>query len=439
MKFNKARFYRYFLSLVFGLIIVFHFYLIRWIVPKNITIYNEIVITIFILISILILFPIRSKLLSKFLERNNYLSLFGIDINQIDLAVHSLDMETFLHEDFPSFIDWLSFSSASIAIIGVERKTYRIYHYHKRKLVKESIIHRKSYEKLCSFLSNSPKSISINDKLLPKDVKEQMKNLDANTVHPLLYRSSVLGFFMTKETHRPLYTEKALEFFKHKSALIVQNYILSNRVIDSRIYDREFQMAQKVQRDLENTTEPELYDFTIKRIIEEGDLPPLIFEFIKLDQKKILFMALICEVFNGATGILVYSVLGQLYSFIHLRKNISLASLLKHMQENEDWHRASSSMKSLFFEVDEKTKHINFSTSEEFEIVYGTEKSNMKRKKLGQDDTSLQLTSDTSVKFIFRSIPFLQLSPKNNNSSRREKKNHKTSPIREIEKQKTLS
>ena len=409
---NKPRLYRYLLSLVFGVIIVFHFYLIRWAVPKNIPIYDEIVISIFIVFSILVLFPIRSKVLAYLLQKDDYTLLVGGDFSDLDFAERSLDMRSLLREDFPDFIDWLQLSSGSIAVMDVKRKSYHVYLYRKRKLVSEQNINRKAYDKLCSFLAKSSQSISINHTSLPKEVETQMKSLNAHTIHPLLYRSIVLGFLILHEPPRTPYTERTLEIFKHKAVLSVQNYILSHRVIDSRIYDREFQTAERVQKALENTAEPELSAFNIERL--HGGTPPLIFEFFRLGQKKMLFMIIICETFSGSIGLFVYSILGRLYSFIHLRKRITLESLLKHIDKSQDWPRNLPSIKILFLELNEKTKRLSFSRAEEFEIDLETKDLAPERIPLTNEGGNLRLSAQTKVQILYRSAPFLQITPKKN-------------------------
>ena len=355
---NRSHFYRLLFSFLYGLIIIITFYTIQWIVPENFLIYHEIVTMVFIIISVLILFPARQKIQSILLRSYKYFPIIGshIDLRNMNFLSISFTVESLINQIFPDFLIWLRVSRGSLIIMDTGRKMYHLYMYEKGKLIQTRSLHRKEFEQLSRYLVKKRKQVVLTDEKLPPFVLEQMKKLEAYWIHPILYRNTLTGFLTFCEPLRSLNAENTIEIFGYKVALCIQNYILSSRVIDSSVYDLEFKLAERIQNALGNSTVPTMSHYTIQR--NTIGLPMLLEPF-QLEKKRLIFAILVCDHFSAAEGILLYGVLGHLYSQINLIPNISLLRLSESLKKNQDWQRTEHQIHILFFELYEDRNKIN--------------------------------------------------------------------------------
>ena len=364
---NRSHFYRLLFSFLYGLIIIVTFYTIRWIVPENFLMYNEIVTIVFIIISVLILFPARQKIQSILLRSYKHFPIIGnhIDLRNMNFLSISFTVESLINQIFPDFLIWLRVSRGSLIIMDTGRKMYHLYMYEKGKLIQTRTLPRKEFEKLSQYLVKKKKPVVLSEEKLPPFVLEQMKKLEAYWIHPILYRNTLTGLLIFCEPLRILNAENTIEIFGYKVSLCIQNYILSSRVIDSSVYDLEFKLAERIRNALGNSTVPTMLHFTIQK--NTIDLPMLL-ESFQIEKKRSVFAILVCDHFSAAEGILLYGVLGHLYSQINLMPNISLLRLSESLKKDQDWQRAEHQIHILFFELYENrdkikllSESINFS------------------------------------------------------------------------------
>ena len=413
---DKKVFYRLLSSLIFGGLVVLTFYMLHWLIPEKILMHNELVTLIFIGVSVFILFPARERVLHYLLKEESYSSLPGRSLRDPSFAKRYLSVESLIHNDFPNFTERLQISASSLAILEVGRKFYRIYHYRKKRLSSNEVLDRKSCDTLCRLLAKNPQGVYVEHKALSKETQEQMKKLNARVIHPLLYRKAVLGFFVFRDLPRGTQAQELVEIFRYKATLSVQNHILSQRVIDNRVYDQEFAVASRIQKALENTAEPQIQNYKVQLL--DRDLP-LMFEFFKLNKGRWLFALMICKSFTGPMGILVYSLIGRLYSLIHLQKRIGLQKLFHSIKNSTEWQGTGNSIKLLFLELDEKAKRLSLLTEEEDFAVEehknrfsNSPKKRVKRKYIKSKHSSLKLEAQTSLQLFYQDIPILKISAK---------------------------
>lgn len=389
------------------------FYALHWLIPEKLPMHYELVSLILIAISVFILFPAREMLLAYLLKDDHSL-LFHKGLGDLGSIKRYPSIGSLIHNDFPNFIGRLGLSVSSLAILEIGRKAYRIYHYRKKKLITNEILKRKEYDKLCRMLAKNPRGVSIENKFLSKETQAQMKKLNARLIYPLLYHKSVLGFFIFRGIPLPRgdWAKEFIEIFRRKATLSAQNHILSQRVIDNRIYDQEFAIASRIQRGLKNTQGPKIENYKIELL--DADTP-LMFEFFMLAKRRWLFALMICRPFTGSTGILVYSLIGQLYSLIHLPKRMDLQKLFHSIKSSADKQSAGASIKILFLDLDEKSRKMNFLTEErDFRIEKHQNGPGMKvkRKNIVRKYESTSLEVEASLELSYQEVPILKISNK---------------------------
>ena len=409
---NKKFFYRLLFSLFFALVVILSFYTLHWLIPDKILMHNELVTLIFIGFSVLILFPARERIL-RHLLKEDYSSLSNQSLGVLGFTRKYLSLRSLIHTDFPVFVERLEISGSSLALLEAKRKFYQIYHYRRKKIIAQASLDRKSCDVLCHLLVKHSRGLYIDQKGISKEIEGQMRKLKARVIYPLLYRKVVLGFFVFHDIPRGRQAQELVEVFRHRSTLIAQNYILSQRVIDNRIYDQEFALANRVRKALDNTSVPQIPNYKVQ--LPKTDIP-LMFEFFMLDKKHWVFAIMLCESFTGSTGILLYTLIGRLYSLLHLQKKTSLKNLFYSMKENLDLAGRDSSIKLLLISLNEKTGKVHFITedkdfmAEEDENIKNLKKKQTKQKYTMSKEISRELELQKSLDFFYRDIPILNIS-----------------------------
>ena len=356
---NKVNIFRFLLSLVFGSVLVCTFFLIQWLVPMDLLLYNEIVIFLYIIISILILFPARRRLLIFILGREDYNWLINGDFTNVHLGKYPLTIDYLLQKDFPAFMAWAGVRSGALILIHSKQKDYTIYEFNKRKLLSQNSLDYEKYESLFRYLFQNKRELSLKEESLPNTIKKLLKSLQACVIHPLVYKKSVLGLIIFHDELRTNYKKRVAEIFKYRASLIIQNTILSQRVIDARIYEQEFKIANRVQKALRSSTDIDVPGYDIHFFDNQASV---LFEPFRLSGKRWLFCIFVCETFNGASGILVYNVLGRMYSRIRLREYINLKSLNIYLKSDLSWQNREHPIYVLFLELNTVTQNVSFYT-----------------------------------------------------------------------------
>ncbi|MCB1307272.1 MAG: hypothetical protein KDK30_03785 [Leptospiraceae bacterium] len=330
---SSNRFRRIVYSLVFGIFIVAIYYFIRLLIPQELFLYNEIVTIVFIVISVLILFPARERILNRLLPRYEYTAFFGFDYHHLEFMARQFSVETLIHEIFPEFMEWLDVRQARLAILEPHRRFYEIYIYRNGRISGTQIQIEKT-NALIRFLTYHGRAIELFDESLPDPIRRLLEEQHANSIHPFFYRQWMPGFLVLSEPPRHEFAERALEFFANKAAVSIQNHILTYRMIDSNLYDRELVAAQRVRKTLHQTPIPRLDGFELKRLIEP-DAHPAILEFFRVPDGRWFLVTLSTPRFTGAAGIILYSILGNLYSIIHRESNITMHRLMSELRQEE--------------------------------------------------------------------------------------------------------
>lgn len=312
---GRTRIKSWLFSLAFGLFVVAVFYVIRWIIPQNLVSYNQTVTILFIIIAVLILFPARARILARFLRRNEYTRYFGQDYHHLDFIARQFSVETLVGEVFPELMEWLGVRHGRLAVLEPSRRSYRFHVYRNGRLLKS----RHSYERRAGdpfirSLRHRRTGLDVAAPDLSPEVRTELERLGAARAHPFVFRGRLLGFLILHEPPRTRHAARALDFFSDKAAVSIQNYILTYRMIDSRLYDAELHAAARVQSILHNAPSPRIPGIALRRT-EQRQFTSIL-EFFHAGEERWFVAGLSSERLTSAAGIVLYGVFGRLYSFI---------------------------------------------------------------------------------------------------------------------------
>lgn len=313
-------------SLLFGVMVIATFYAVRYVIPRTDEFYNEIVTVLFIVISVLILFPARDQLMRGLLKKYDYDRIFGGDYHHLDFIARQFQMETMIREIFPELMQWLRVRSGRIAILDPERKQYTYHIYKNGELLDRQSSHFQDFEDISGHLKQIRGILHSEDEL-SDDMVEFMERFRAVVLQPFIYRRNPVGFLILHDPPRHSHFRRAIELFAQKAAVSIHNNMLSNKVIEARMYEREFREASKIRRFLQNHRPPQIprYDLLLHRHKKQLYLV----EFLK-ESEETWFLIIICSVrYSGASGIILSGVLGHIYALFTHSDRMTLHRLLK--------------------------------------------------------------------------------------------------------------
>lgn len=337
------------LSFIFGVLVILMYYLLRLLVPEGVPAYQQVVTVVFIIISVLILFPAREAILKRLLSRYEYLAFFGHDFHHLELMARHFSIDTLVTKIFPEFTQWLGVSGAGLAILDASRKHYGYYIWQDGALQSRTspMEAPRLADELLRFMKKNRSSFEIIDENIPDYVRACMQNINAELIHPFIYRKSLVGYLILNQSPRHPFAVRALEFFADKAAVAIQNNILSFRVIDSQLYDQELQTARRIQRTLHETQVPEIKGYKIQT---QGHGRSIL-EFYSQSEDKYYLVVLSADRITGAAGIVLYGLLGTLYAILQRETEINMYQLLKVLRADPDYNRAEYRIDILIAEI----------------------------------------------------------------------------------------
>ncbi|MCR9142272.1 MAG: hypothetical protein NXI24_08465 [bacterium] len=320
-------------SLFFGLCVVAIYYFINWLVPSDYLMRNQLVTILFIIVAVLVLFPARAWGLQRVMQRNEYTAFFGRDFHHLDVVARQFSVETLVNEVFPEFLQWLGVRQGRLAILNPDRTHFDHFVYRNRQLHRGRPASEHSHDEIALGIKNYQRSLHVHEFGLPPALRNQLAEIGAVMVRPFHYRQRLLGFLVLNEEPRNRHAERALDFFSNKAAVSIQNHILTNRIIDSRLYDQELVAAQKIKSTLHDTPLPAIPGFELLRRDHQNS----ILEFFPARGGERWFLVgLTLDRLTSPGGIILYSMLGYLYSFLTRETQFSMHRILGQLRKHRD-------------------------------------------------------------------------------------------------------
>lgn len=328
---TNARLRSWGLSLVFGLAVVGSFYLLQWVVAPS-AYYNETVTVLFIVVSILILFPAREQLLKNFLKRADYAAFFGGDLHHVDFMARPFTLHSLVHEVLPELLNWLGFSSGRLAVLDPGRRSFSFYSFRRGHVIRSRRLRMKSGDELPRILKYQRSVVTLDNS--PPNVSEIIRGLRAAEIHPILYRARLLGFLLLPAPPRNPFASRALDLFCGKAAVSIQNEFITERIMDSGSYEEEFASADKIRGLLAATRIPEVPGYRIERMSSEKY--SALIEFIQTQDGRWFVAALTLPSGSSRSGLVLAGLLGQLYSLVLREKEITVNRIARVLEAGEE-------------------------------------------------------------------------------------------------------
>lgn len=343
------------LSLLFAMAVVGAYYLLRWLIPTELTFYDQVVTVLFIIVSTLILFPARERALEWTLARNEFALFFGRDFHHLDFMAQQKSMEEMVHESFPAFMDWLGVRFARLAVLEPNRRAFRFHVFRNGKLLKSRHIMSRSTDDLIRTLK-SRGSIDINEPDLSESLRRRLSELGAASIHAFPFRRRLLGFLILHEPARNRFAPRALQFFCAKVGVSIQNHIYSYRIIDSGLYDQEYSAAQKVQSHLHNPPLPEIPGIELRRPQQkEFDT---ILEFFQAAEERWYTVAMASDQITMSSALALYSLVGRLYSVLRREERPSMHRVLAHLKRGLEDDAGEVNVAVFAAEIDPRSRSL---------------------------------------------------------------------------------
>ncbi len=390
---NRSKVYRFLNAIIFSAIVSLTFLGIHMLMPQKEKLRNEIATVLFILVSVLVLFPLRDMILLR-LSKRGHLNYYLPHKHQVfDFIEKPFSITSLVYKDFPDLAEWLSISEYSLAILESSRKTFFFYQYKKNKVVGKNIIDKKNIDKLCLQLTkHSQEGLHISEPSLSEDVTTQMKEINAQMIYPLLFRKNIVGLLIFNQSSKNILGKSLIEVFRHKATLTIQNYILSQRIIDFRVYENEFKAAQRVLKGMENLQIPNISNYSIEK---KPLTQPYLLEYFELSHQVYLFQIIICSRLSASVGLIIYGLIGQLYAYIHLNQKTNLDKITSYLSLSKDWQLADPLVEILFLELNTQKNSVNiFSNQSNYILLNKLKKKNSEVEKQTDIDAYKMLEID---------------------------------------------
>ncbi len=319
-------------SLLFGIIIVSVFYSLRWLVPATLPRHNEILTLVFIILSVLILFPARELILRRVLMRSEYASLFGQDFHHLDFIARQFTMDALVDEIYPELMSWLEVRTGRLAVLGSDRQHFQFFVYRNGQVSRGRFTGSPPDEDLVRVLKFKHAPLDHREDQ-GTEARELLAKYRATIIQPFFYRRRLLGYLILGEIPRTRFARRALNMFARKAAISIQNHILSAKIIDSHPFEYELRNARKVRNLLQSAPIPQIPGYALK-LLRDPDMPSVL-EFFR--GREVWYLAALCSSRqNSAAGLIMSGILGRLYSTMHREKNISLHRLLNELRKDPE-------------------------------------------------------------------------------------------------------
>ncbi|MBE7440473.1 MAG: GAF domain-containing protein [Spirochaetales bacterium] len=335
-------------SAAFALPVIGLFYLLDLLVPPYTRFHQEIVTFLFIILSVLILFPARDYLLGQILDKNDYLRYFGLEHHHLDLMARQFSAEEMIRTIFPDLMRWLDVHSGRIAILNSDRQVYSYHVYRNGTLVQGRPSTVKDEEDLLRALRSGKTLIAgQTDEPAEQSILEKNK---AAWIQPIVHRQRVLGFVILSEPPRNRYALRGLQMFARKAAVSIQNRILSYKVVDSQPFEQELLVAERIAGYLLPSRIPAIPGYSI---VSSRQNRPCIIEFFTADSGESCFFTLLFARRSSASaGLVLAGLLGSLHSFVHRESNITLHRLMAQLKRDPSLLRAEYPVDFLLGELE---------------------------------------------------------------------------------------
>ena len=323
---------RYLFSAVFGGLVIITFYALRAILPDSLA-HSEYTTVAFIVISVLLLFPAREWFARYLLARSDYSALLGHDFHHLDFLSGLFGRDALIYDVTPALLEWLGCRSAVLATAEPDRKRFQTFRIRGGAVRAWVELPAEQIARAEAEIARRRTLIHDDELYVSADVLALMRAYGARVIVPFVYRHRLLGMLLLQQTPKNRYAGVALDTYAGKAAVSLHNFILSVRLVEPREFALEKETARKIQSLLQLTRIPTLPGYTVRRLDDLGT--PCVVEFFPGQDPDTYYLAMLCSArAGGSSALVLFGMLGCLYSYLQLKRRVSLHHLIGHMKRD---------------------------------------------------------------------------------------------------------
>lgn len=337
---------KYWLNLVITLFTIvlylfFHFFLSH-------IIQRDILIIIFIIILLFILFPIKDFLISQQFLSTNWDFLIHSQFHHFEFLARYFTLKDLINEVTPELMIWLKVPEARLFILNPDKKSFNMYYYNKGRLENVHVIPKKRIFYLIKLLKKYNYIINREHEQLPHDEEYILKKFGVHIVVPFYHLNRLMGFVAFYQPTQNPYTNRALELYAIKSALLIHDEILKKRIQNISKYEEELKIAEKIRQMLQCFTPPEIPNFNIQ--INEIKSATLI-EFFSFNNNYFIIILSIPRI-NGISAMILSGKLGYIFAYLqHHKDNFNVKEFLKFLSLDKELTLENYPVEILIIEI----------------------------------------------------------------------------------------
>ncbi len=292
------------------LYLIFHFFL-AYIIQR------DILIVIFIIILLFILFPIKDFLISQQFLSTNWEFLIHSQFHHFEFLARYFTLEDLIYEVTPELMIWLKVPEARLFILNPDKKSFNMYYYNKGRIENIHVISKKRIFYIIKLLKKYNYIINRENEQLTHNEEYILKKFGVHIVVPFYHLNRLMGFVAFYQPTQNPYTNRALELYAIKSALLIHDEILKKRIQNISKYEEELKIAEKVRQMLQSYTPPTIPNYHIQ--INKIKSATLI-EFFCYNEIYYIIILSIPKI-NGISAMILSGKLGYIFAYLHYHKN----------------------------------------------------------------------------------------------------------------------
>ncbi len=316
---------------------------------------KEIRIIAFVVVLVIILFPLREFLVSNIFIDFNWDYLLDSEFHHFEFLARFFTLENFIYKITPELMIWLKVNECRLFILNTDKKSFIMYLYYKGKIQNIQIIQKKRIFYLMKLLR---KNYSIiHNETLPLEIEEKkiLQKFSVYAIVPFYHLNRLMGFISFHNPIQNQYANRALEVFAAKAAFLIHDEILKKRIQNISKFEEEIKIAEKVKEMLQSQIPPYIPNFDIKL---KKILTATLIEFFR-DQKIVYCIIISIPKMNGIAGMILAGKLGYIFAYLNDHKeNFKINDFLKKIKEQKEFEIENYPIEILILEIHPEKEYV---------------------------------------------------------------------------------
>ncbi len=380
---------------IIGFYLIFHFVIIK--------IFGDqpIITILFILLILLILFPVKDFLKKQQFSLLNWDYIQESEIHHIEFLSEFFTLEDIIYKVTPELMLWLRIEEARMFILNPDKKNFTMFYFNKGKIQNIHLILKTRLFYILKILKKYHKVLKYDD--LDINEKKIMKKFNIFLVVPFFHLNRLMGFI---SFHQPVvnpYAEKALELYAIKFAFLIHDEILKKRIQNITKYEEEIRIAKKIHNMLQNFNPPKIPQIEIQISNFESSS---IIEFFQVNGSYYIII-LSTPSLSGISGMILSGKLGHLFAYLQEAKDeFKISGLLNELKNDGIIYHENYPVEILVIQILPQTKSmITYTQSSGY--LLQSEKSKILRV---IDKNQITLESNKNYSIVYRKNVVLEIS-----------------------------